>query len=47
MYLCSLRKERAVDIDVRRSPVVVDGNRGHEVLPFTGERLSVVNVALG
>ena len=26
--ICTLR---AVDIDVRRSPVVVDGNRGHEV----------------
>ena len=30
-----------------RSPVVVDGNRGHAVLPFTRDRLRVVNVALG
>ena len=42
--ICTLR---AVDIDVRRSPVVGDGNRGHAVLPFTRDRLCVVNVALG
>ena len=36
----------AVDIDARRSTVVLGGNRGHEVLPFTRERLSVVVQAL-
>ena len=37
--ICTLR---AVDIDVRRSPVVGDGNRGHAVLPFTRDCLCVV-----
>ena len=41
----SLRKlegERHVDLNVGAGPVLMDGKRGHAVLPIFGERLSMV-----
>merc|ERR1712048_147636 len=38
----SLKKEDAVKFDLSRKTVVFDGNRAHEVEPFTGERYSIV-----
>lgn len=34
--------QRSEDLDVHAHTVLLDGNRGHEVLPFEGDRLSMV-----
>ena len=37
-----LRDQPSIVLDTRKSPCVFDGNCGHEVQPFLGERFSIV-----
>ena len=40
--LTLLRKKSSVVLDLKRKPTVFDGNRGHNVEPFKGERFSLI-----
>merc|ERR1711862_18949 len=42
MPLDELKKKPPIYMDTKRAPVVFDGNLGHEVEDFTGERFSVI-----